>query len=74
MTVLKVEKVGGLLGIMLPDQITARLQINEGDWLSALETEQGYLLTKCHRSTEDKLNTAMSIMNRYSEALKKLAK
>jgi putative addiction module antidote len=74
MTNLKVRKIGNSLGVVLPREVLAHLQVQDGDTLFLLETSDGgYKLTPYDPEFEQKMAKAEEIMSRYRNTLRKLA-
>lgn len=69
-----VRRVGGSLGATLPKDLAARLHVEAGDRLLALETADGILLTPYDPTTEQALALAARAARRYRHALRELAK
>ena len=69
-----VRRVGGSLGTTLPKDLAARLHVEAGDRLLALETADGILLTPYDPTTEQALALAARAARRYRHALRELAK
>lgn len=69
-----VRRVGGSLGATLPKDLAARLHVEPGDRLLALETADGILLTPYDPTTEQALALAARAARRYRHALRELAK
>lgn len=69
-----VRRVGGSLGATLPKDLAARLHVEPGDRLLALETTDGILLTPYDPTTEQALALAARAARRYRHALRELAK
>ena len=74
MTVLKVRSVGNSLGVTLSKEVADRLKINNGDSLFLTESPEGYRLTSYNPAFERQMKTAESVMRRYKDALRQLAK
>jgi putative addiction module antidote len=71
---LKIRKIGNSLGVVLPREVLAHLQVQEGDTLFLLKTSDGgYKLTPYDPEFEQKMAKAEDIMSRYRNALRKLA-
>jgi putative addiction module antidote len=68
-----VRKVGGSLGTTLPKELAARLHVEAGDRLLAIETDAGILLTPYDETTEEALAIAARTAKRYRHALRTLA-
>lgn len=69
-----VRRVGGSLGTTLPKDLAARLHVEAGDRLLAVETAQGILLTPYDRTIDEALALAARTAKRYRHALRTLAK
>lgn len=74
MTSLKVRKIGKSLGTTLPQELTQRLNVAEGDILYLTETPEGYLLTPYDPEFSRQMAAARSIMERRGNVLRALAK
>ena len=73
--VLKVRKVGNSLGVTLPAQAVKDLKVSEGDQLFLTEAPGGcYRLTPYNPDFADAIKAAKSVMTRYRNALRELAK
>jgi putative addiction module antidote len=71
---LKVRKVGKSLGVVLPQEVIANLNINDGAALYLTESPGGgYQLVPYAPEFEQKLKKAEDIMNRYRDTLHVLA-
>jgi putative addiction module antidote len=71
---LKVRRVGNSLGVVLPDEVIARLDVREGDNLTLTEGPNGYRLDANDPEVAKQLEHAEKIMRRYHDTLRKLAK
>ena len=74
MTVLKIRSVGNSAGVTLPKEVTDRLHVSIGDSLYLTESPDGFRLSACNPDFERQLGIAESLMKRYRNALKTLAK
>jgi len=75
MVELKVRKFGNSLGVILPKEIIQRLNTAEGERLLVIESPDGtFQLTPPNPEFEEKMRKANSIMDRYRNALRVLAK
>ena len=71
----KVRKIGNSLGIVLSKEALQALKVGEGDRLFLTEAPEGSLrMTPDHPGFEEKMSTAESLMNRYRNAFRELAK
>ncbi len=72
---LKLRKFGNSLGVVLPKEAIARLNIGDGEQLYLTEApEGGYRLTPFDPAFEHKMATAEGIIRRYRNTLRTLAK
>lgn len=74
-TVLQVRKIGNSIGVILPKELAARLNLKEGDKLFPVEQSGGgVLLTPHDPHFEKAMEVARRGMKRYRNALAELAK
>ena len=71
---LKLRQVGGSVGATLPKDMADRLNLEVGDRVLAVETEQGILLTPYDPTVEKALAIAAKTAKKYRNALRQLAK
>ena len=69
----KLIGIGNSVGIIIPDDILARLGVGRGDQLRVVETSSGIELIPCGSSSRAQLDAAEQIMREDRDALKKLA-
>ena len=69
---LKITTVGNSAGIILPKELLARLRLQKGDELFALETPDGIKLTAFDPTLAEQMEVA-SIMREDRAVLRKLA-
>lgn len=75
MTQLKVRRIGNSLGVVLPREVIARLDTEEGAALHLRETpDGGYHLSAHDPDFEARMAKAEDIMRRYRDTLHVLAK
>jgi putative addiction module antidote len=74
MIALKARAVGNSTGVTLPKEVTDRLKIKNGDTLYLTESPEGYRLTAYDPEFAEQMEAAESIMQRYKDALRQLAK
>ena len=74
MSKLKLTKVGTSTGAVLPKEMLARLKVEKGDTLYAIETQEGYLLTPYDPSIAEQLEAGREFMKEYRDTFKALAK
>jgi len=73
MTKLKVTTVGNSAGIVLPKELLAKLRVQKGDTLFALETPNGVELTSYDADLERQIEIAEGVMREDREVLRRLA-
>jgi putative addiction module antidote len=74
MVELKVRKVGNSLGVVLPKDVTARLNAKEGTKLYLVEAPDGdYRLSQYDDEFGRRMEKAGDLMQRYRNTLRKLA-
>jgi putative addiction module antidote len=72
---LKLRKFGNSLGVVLPKEAVARLNVGDGERLYLTEApEGGYRLTPFDPTFEKKMSKAEDIARRYRNTLQVLAK
>ena len=74
MTSLKLTKVGTSTGTIIPKEMLARMKVEKGDTLFAIETKEGYLITPYDPAIADQLDAGREFMKEYRETFKALAK
>jgi putative addiction module antidote len=73
-TTVKLTKIGTSIGAILPKEMLARLKVERGDTLYAIETKEGYLLTSYDPAIADELEAGRELMKKYRDTFKALAK
>jgi putative addiction module antidote len=74
-TTLQVRKIGNSIGVILPKELAARLNLKEGDKLFPVaQSDGGVLLTPYDPDFEKAMEIARRGMKRYHNALAELAK
>ena len=72
---LKLRKVGNSVGVVLPKEALARLNVEEGDALYLTETTDGaFRVTANNPGFAEKMKVAARLSRRYRHALQALAK
>jgi len=72
---LKLRKVGNSVGLVLPKEAQARLNVGEGDALYLTETtDGGFRVTANNPGFAQKMKVAQRLSRRYRHALKELAR
>ena len=74
MTTRKLTKIGNSLGFTLPKEQLARLGLGEGDAVYVSETPDGLLLSPYDPEFERQAKAAESVLRRYRNAFRELAK
>lgn len=74
MTELKLIQIGNSVGIVLPKEVLAALNLDKGDSLFATRTPDGLNLTPADPELEEELKLGREIMKRYRDTFKALAK
>lgn len=70
---LKVTGIGNSAGVILPKELLARLRLEKGDELYALETPDGIRLTTYDPELAAQMEVAEQIMREDRAVLRKLA-
>ena len=73
-TVMKLRKIGGSLGVIIPKDELTRLRVEEGDELFGVSYEGGLQIQPLDPSFERKLKAFELTRKRYRNALRELAK
>lgn len=75
MMTLKICKVGGSLGLVLPEEVVSRLRTGDGQHVFLIEgPNDTYVMTSSDPAFQAKMEKTEEIMARYSNALRLLAK
>lgn len=70
----KVTKIGNSLGVILPKEMLARLNVTAGDSLFVIEGPGGYRLTPYDPEFEEQMSIAKDVMKSDRDILRELAK
>ncbi len=70
---LKITTVGNSAGVILPKELLARLRLQKGDELFAVETPDGIKLTVFDPTLAEQMEVAEKIMRERRSLLRKLA-
>jgi putative addiction module antidote len=70
---LKITGIGNSAGVILPKELLARLRLEKGDELYALETPDGIRLTTYDPALAEEMDIAEKIMRQRRDLLHKLA-
>jgi len=72
---LKLRKVGNSVGVVLPKEALAHLNVGEGDTLCVTDSTDGSLrLTPTKPEVSAQLEVAKDVLRRYRNTLRELAK
>ncbi|MEQ8823280.1 MAG: AbrB/MazE/SpoVT family DNA-binding domain-containing protein [Filomicrobium sp.] len=72
---LQLKKIGNSTGLILPKELLARLELEQGDEVILSEAPDGFTVTRNADETMEKgLEVARKAMKTYRNALKELAK
>jgi putative addiction module antidote len=71
---LEIRKIGNSYGVILPKQLIEDLNVNQGDSVYAIKSEEGITLTAYNPDFEQSLAAYEKFSKRYRNTLKKLAK
>jgi len=74
MHTLKLIAVGDFTGVVLPQDVMAKLKVEKGDTLTLTETPDGYRLTPSNSEFEAQRTAARQIMKKRHNVLGELAK
>lgn len=74
MVALKARAVGNSTGVTFPKEVLDRMKIEAGDPIYLTEAPDGYRLTPYNPAFERQMKVAESVMRRYRDALRELAK
>ncbi len=70
---LKISSIGNSAGVILPKELLARLRLEKGDELFALETPDGIKLTRYDPQLAAQMEVAEQVMRDRRALLNKLA-
>ncbi|MEI6712575.1 MAG: AbrB/MazE/SpoVT family DNA-binding domain-containing protein [Verrucomicrobiota bacterium] len=71
---LKIRKVGNSLGVVLPKEALAKLNVEEGDTIILTEAQDGVRLTAANPEFAKSMSVFESLSRRYRDTLRELAK
>ena len=70
----RLRRMGGSVGTTLPRDMAARLHLEAGDEVLAIETASGILLSPYDPDVDEGLTIAVEAQKRYQRALEELAR
>lgn len=71
---LKITRIGNSLGVVLPREILAELNVEKGDRLYLTRSPEGYRITRSDPDFERRMALARRLMSRRHNALRELSK
>ncbi len=74
MTALKIRKIGNSIGVILPKEMLADLNVKEGELIHVVKSGAGYSLHAEVTDFERKMEAARYVMRKRFSALRELAK
>lgn len=74
MSSLKLTAIGNSVGVILPKELLARLGVEKGDTLYAVEQPDGLRLTTTDPDFESQMEVARKMMKKWHNVLHELAK
>lgn len=74
MVEIKLRKIGNSLGVILPKEALARLNVGEGDALFITEAPDGFFVSAYDERVAEQVAAAKKGMRKYRNALRELAK
>ncbi|MEO7852081.1 MAG: AbrB/MazE/SpoVT family DNA-binding domain-containing protein [Rubrivivax sp.] len=74
MTALKLTQIGNSVGVILPKEVLARLNLAKGDTVFVTEAANGVTLTPYSPEFESQMTAARQVMKKRRNVLRELAK
>ena len=71
---LKVKQVGNSAGVVLPKEALKHLNVDKGDEIYLVETEDGYTITQYDPEFEEQMEAMEAVSRQYKNTLRELAK
>ena len=71
---LKLRAIGNSMGVVLPKELLAKLDLREGDTLHVVEAPDGLRLKRADPEFERQMEVAREVMRRRRAALRELAR
>ncbi len=71
---LKVTSIGDSIGIILPEEALAKLNVEAGETLYLEETANGFEISRVDWELEEEMQAARQVMTQYYDALRELAR
>jgi putative addiction module antidote len=74
MHALKLTQIGNSVGLVLPKEVLARLDVEKGDMVYLTDSPNGMRITTVNPEFVDQMKAAKEIMKRRRDVLSELAK
>jgi putative addiction module antidote len=74
MHALKLTQIGNSVGLVLPKEVLARLNVEKGDMVYLTDSPNGMRMTTVNPEFVDQMKAAKEIMRRRRDVLSELAK
>lgn len=74
MIALKLTQIGNSVGVILPEEVLARLKLEKGDTVFLTEAANGVNLSPYDSSVSEQLESGREFMRKYRDTFKQLAK
>ena len=74
MHTLTVTSVGNSLGVVLPKDVTSRMELQKGDKIFLTKAPDGYRLTPYDPEFKEQMETARKVMKKRRNVLRQLSK
>ena len=71
---LKLRAVGTSTGVVLPKEFLVRMNVRKDEYLFAVETPDGYLLTPYDPEVEEQVKLGRQLMAKHRDTLRALAR
>ena len=71
---LKIIQIGNSLGVTLPKEMLADLNLHKGDTVTVTSAPEGYRLTPYDPEVDKQVEAGRAIMREYRDTLRALAK
>jgi putative addiction module antidote len=72
-TAVKITTIGNSVGIVLPKEVLAKLNVEKGDSLYLIDTPDGIQLTPYDQDFANEMEAARRVMRKHRDVLRKLA-
>jgi putative addiction module antidote len=74
MTAVKLTQIGNSVGVILPKDMLARLNLEKGDTVFVTDAADGIKLTPCNPEFEQQMTAARALVKRRRDVLRELAR